>query len=262
MRGDVTRPATVGVLTESLEAGPRHRWDGLNTLMVRIEGQAPESRMPIAVLAGANAAAVETAVGWEVVQFRTAELVSEDVWRLGGLLRGQQGTETAMSVGAEAGAVVVLLDASTTRADSPRAERGLPLIWRAGPTGGPAGGPSVSEVAHTVIGVNDRPWSPAHLRVKARVDGGFDLAWIARSRIDGDRWEGEPAAVDPMRFRVRIFAGTAVLRMFEVEAASALYTAANAGADFPAGPGPDAAVAVSQWGEGYGWGVEAKATLG
>lgn len=104
--------------------------------------------------------------------------------------------------------------------------------------------------------------SPAHLRAKVRIDGGFDLSWIARSRIDGDRWDFEPASADPLRFRVRILAGTAALRTFEVDGVSALYSAANAAADFPSGRGPAATIAVSQWGEGYGWGAEAKTALG
>ncbi|MFA4892057.1 glycoside hydrolase TIM-barrel-like domain-containing protein [Brevundimonas sp.] len=258
-RGEAARPATVGVLTEPLEAGPRHRWDRVNTLTVRIEGRAPESRPDIAVLAGANAAAVETAEGWELVQFRTAELVGEEVWRLGGLLRGQQGT---VATGAPTGAVVVLLDTAPARAESPRSERGAPLIWRAGPAGGPAGGAGVSEVAYVTTGVHDRPWSPAHLRATARDDGGFDLGWVARSRIDGDRWDGEPASTDPMRFRIRIRAGTSELRTFEAEGGAALYEAADVAADFPGGPSPLAVVAVAQWGEGYGWGVEATTVLG
>ena len=261
-RNDVTRPATVGVLTEPLAAGPRSRWDVVNTLMVRVEGRAPETRTSIAVLAGANAAAVETEEGWEIVQFRTASLVGDDVWRLSGLLRGQQGTDSCMMAGAGAGAIVVLLDAFPTRAVSPSAEHGLPLIWRAGPAGGPAGGPWVSEIAYTMAGVHHRPWSPTHVRSTARDDGGFDLSWIARSRVDGDRWEGEPALADPMRFRIRVCAGTTTLRIFEVEGVSAIYSSASMATDFPGGPGFDAAVAVAQWGDEYGWGAETKAPLG
>ncbi|KQY70156.1 MULTISPECIES: glycoside hydrolase/phage tail family protein [unclassified Brevundimonas] len=261
-RGEIPRPATVGVLTEPLAPGPRHRWDAVNTLAVRVEGRTPESRPAIAVLAGGNAAAVETEDGWEMVQFRTAELLGDGVWRLGGLLRAQQGTDNAMAAGAAAGALVVLLDSTPARAESPRTERGLPLIWRAGPTGGPPGGAAVSEVVHTATGVHDRPWSPSHLRAGARADGGFDLGWVARSRIDGDRWEGEPASADPLRFRVRILAEATVLRTFEAEGVAALYPAADVAIDFPAGPGPGATIAVAQWGDGYGWGVEARAALG
>lgn len=100
VRGDVTQPATVGVLVEALAPGVRHRWDEANTLLVRVEGRAPESRSEAAVFAGGNAVAVEGVGGRELVQFRSASFVGNGVWRLTGLLRGQQGTEAA---GAPAG---------------------------------------------------------------------------------------------------------------------------------------------------------------
>jgi hypothetical protein len=257
-RGEAGQPATVGVLIEALGPGVRHRWDEVNALLVRVEGRAPESRSKMAVFAGANAAAVETAAGWEILQFRTAELVGDEVWRLTGLLRGQQGTEAA---GADSGAVAVLLDQAPARAESPRAERGLPLIWRAGPMGGPAGGAGVSEVGFTMTGVHDRPWSPAHLRAVALADGGLGLGWIVRSRIDGDRWDGEAAASDPLRFRVRVLDGGVETRVFEVEGSGAVYAAGDLDADFPGGPGAGVRIAVAQWGEGYGWGTEASVAL-
>ena len=129
-RGDIPEPAVVGRLVGGLANGPLHRWDTVNTLEVRIEGRAPESLPMSAVLAGGNAVAVETVMGWEVIQFRTAEFVGAEVWKLSGLLRGQQGTEMAMKAGAEAGAIAVFLDAGLVRVSSPPAERGLPLIWR------------------------------------------------------------------------------------------------------------------------------------
>ncbi|MDZ4373888.1 MAG: glycoside hydrolase TIM-barrel-like domain-containing protein, partial [Phenylobacterium sp.] len=234
-RGDIADPATVGVLMQALPRGVRHRWDETNTLLVRVEGRTPESLAATAVFAGGNAAAIETATGWELVQFRSAMLVGEGVWRLTGLLRGQQGTEAE---GAASGGLVVFLDRTPARAASPRAERGLPLIWRAGPAGGPAGGARVSEIGFTATGVHDRPWAPAHLRATARADGGFDLGWIARSRIDGDRWDGEAIAGDPPRFRVRVMDGGSEARVLEVEMAGAVYAAADAAADFPVDSAP------------------------
>jgi hypothetical protein len=241
-----------------LAAGPRHRWDAANVMLVRVEGRPPESRPDVAVFAGGNAVAVEGAGGLELMQFRTATLVGGGVWRLSGLLRGQQGTAAA---GAAGGAVVLFLDQTPARADSPRAERGLPLIWRAGPAGGPAGGTGVSEVAFTTQGLHERPWSPAHLRAEARADGGFDLDWIARSRIDGDRWDGEAAAPGSMRFRVRVLDGVEAVRVFEVEGTLATYTAAELAEDFPGGPAADSRLAVAEWGDGYGWGTEAFVAL-
>jgi len=257
-RGDVAQPATVGVLVAALAAGVRHRWDEANAPLVRVEGRAPESRPEAAVFAGGNAVAIETPAGWELAQFRSATLVGDGVWRLTGLLRGQQGTE---AVGAPGGAIIVFLDQAPARAESPRAERGLPLIWRAGPVGGPAGGAGVSEVSFTATGVHERPWSPAHLRAAARTDGGFDLSWIARSRIDGDRWDGEASASGSPRFRVRVLDGVEEKRAFEVEEAAATYAAADLAADFAGGLDDDSRVAVAQWGAGYGWGTEANRPL-
>lgn len=257
-RGHVAQPATVGVLVEALAASVRHRWDEAGSIRVRVEGRAPQSRSDAAVFAGGNAVAIEGAEGWELVQFRTATLVGDGVWRLSGLLRGQQGTVAA---GAPGGAVVVFLDQAPARVESPRAERGLPLVWRAGPAGEPAGGAGVSEIAFTAQGVRERPWSPAHLRAGARADGGFDLGWIARSRIDGDRWDGEAVASGSMRFRVRVLEGDEAVRVFEVDGTLATYAAADLVGDFPGGPDGNLRVAVAQWGDGYGWGMEAIVAL-
>jgi broad specificity phosphatase PhoE len=257
-RGDVAQPATVGVLVEALAPGVRHRWDTANEMLVRVEGQALQSRSEVAVFAGGNAMAIETAAGWELVQFRSAALVGDEVWRLSGLLRGQQGTE---AIGAPSGATAVFLDQVPVRMESPRAEQGLPLSWRAGSAGGPAGGSAVSEVEFTAVGVHERPWSPAHLRARQRADGGFDLSWITRARIDGDRWDGQTVASRASRFRVRVLNGEDEVRASEVETTEATYAAGDVAADFPGVLDAGSRVAVAQWGDGYGWGIEAFAAL-
>ncbi len=254
-RAEIVEPATVGVLTAPLGAGPRHRWDEANLLFVRVEGAAPAARPEGAVLAGANAALIEGDGEWELVQFRRADLCEAGVWRLSGLLRGQQGSLVRP---VSAGAAIVLLDATPPRAEAPRSERGLPLIWRAGPLGAPAGGSRVSETTWAARGLADRPWSPAHLRVRPRSDGGFDLGWTPRDRLDGDRWDGEAAAIDMLRFRIRVRDGETEVRSFEVEGVQAVYGATEAATDFPDGP-EALRVAVSQWGDGWGWGAEAEA---
>lgn len=259
-RGSVSAPATVGVLTAPLMAGVRHRWDQANALEVRVEGRAPESLSVKAVLAGGNALAVETAEGWEIVQFLTAAPVGGGVWRLTGLLRGQQGTDGETRAGAEAGAVVVFLDRDLPRVESGPDERGLPLVWRAGPAGAPPGGVGFASREETVRGLHERPWSPCRLRVVAE-EHGLGISWTTRVRTGGDSWDREAVPVDAARWRVRVLDGTAELRAFEAEAETALYGAADVAADWPGGVGVDAAVAVAQWGAGFGWGVEATARL-
>lgn len=259
-RGLVNQPATVGVLVSPLVRGVRYRWDEVNVLRVRVEGRRPESLSPTAVLAGGNAVAVETAAGWEVVQYRNAELVGDDLWHLSGLLRGQQGTDGPAAAGAASGAVAVFLGAGLERVESPPAERGLPLFWRATRDGAPPGGLNTAEVTFASTGLLNRPWSPAHLRCERLQDGGVELAWVPRSRIDGDRWEGVMESSDTMRFRIRVFDGDLEVRVIETETTAVTYPANAVASDLPDGLA-NASVAVAQWGSGYGWGVETHASL-
>lgn len=260
-RGDMAAPATVGALLEPLAPGLVGRWDEHDRIVARIEGRGPQSVGRSAVLAGANAAVVRASDGdWEIVQFSAAELVGGDVWRLSGLLRGQQGTEVQAWAGAAAGAELILLDDALTRVAVQAGERGLPMTWGAGAAGAPPGGDEFSEATFIWRGLTDRPWSPAHLAVEP-LDGGRGLRWIARTRLDGDRWDGETAASDPLRFRVRILDEGVLVRRFEVEAEEAFYAAEAIAEDFPEGLGVGAQVAVSQWSPAFGWGVEATASL-
>jgi hypothetical protein len=91
--------------------------------------------------------------------------------------------------------------------------------------------------------------------------GGRRLTWVARVRTGGDRWDQEPAEVDPRRFRVRVLDDGVEKRVWEVEGMETVYAAGQMSADFPGGVGDGARVAVAQWGEGYGWGAEAVARL-
>lgn len=259
-RADVGAAATVGVLVEPLGAGVRYRWDEVQALTVRVEGAAPQSISAEAVLGGANALAVETGAGWEVVQYRSATLVGAETWRLTGLLRGQQGTEVEMQAGAAAGLVVVFLDERLARAEIGRNERGLPLICRVGPAGAAPGGAGFREVGFTLQGLYARPWSPAGLVVEAGAEG-WTVRWTPRVRLYGDGWDGEAGAVDPIRFRLRVRDAGAVRRTMEVEGTTVLYSAAERAADFPGGVTPTARIGVAQWGEGFGWGVEAEIGL-
>jgi hypothetical protein len=217
----------------------------------------PESLSDLRVLGGENAVAVQaTGGGWEVVQFRQAALVGDGVWRLGGLLRAQQGTEAEMAAGSPAGATVVFLDPGLPRVDIAVGERGLPLVVRVGPAGAVPGGDGFAEAGFTWTGVHDRPWSPAHLTAVPAADG-LHLSWVPRARLDGDRWDGETVGEAVERFRLRILNGGAAVRSLEVAARMALYTVADQTADFPGGLPGGLTAAVAQWSPAFGWGTEA-----
>ncbi|CAN5321692.1 glycoside hydrolase/phage tail family protein [soil metagenome] len=260
VRATVLAPARVGTLVEALAPGIIGRWDEVNAIVVRVESAAPSSVADAAVLAGANAVAVETVAGWEVVQFRHAALIGPGLWRLTGLLRAQQGTEGEMVAGGVTGGLVVFLDEGALRADVTSDERGLPMIWSAGPRGGPAGWTGVTRQDVTLNGVHYRPFSPAHLRIVSDPIG-LRLRWIARTRTGGDIWEGEPAASDPLRFRVRVLHGDTVVRVLEVDEPEMIYANAEVASDFPSGIGADARLGVAQADGRLGWGSEATVAL-
>jgi hypothetical protein len=100
VRGQVERPCAMVELVSALHAHVSGRWQEAE-VVVKLPVSSLQSRAEVAVLNGANAALVETAAGWELVQFAHAELVGEETWKLGDLLRGQVGSEDAMAPGAE-----------------------------------------------------------------------------------------------------------------------------------------------------------------
>ncbi|WP_420470827.1 baseplate multidomain protein megatron [Brevundimonas sp. FT23042] len=259
-RGEIPVPATVGVLLQPPGPGRCHRWNVAQALTVRIEGDTPQSRTVAAVLAGANTVAVETPLGWEIVQFRRADMVGEGIWRLSDLLRGQFGSEGEMRAGATVGGVVTFLDARPQRVQVAVGEQRLPLTWRAGPIGTP-GGPAVAETIFGFTGLHARPWSPARLKCRRHGNGSIDVGWVPRSRLWGDSWDGEDRASDPLRFRVRLADGDAVRREIEVTDLQVFWSAEQIAADFPDGVDGHVTVSVAQWGDGYGWGQEASLKL-
>ncbi|MBI1685826.1 baseplate multidomain protein megatron [Caulobacter hibisci] len=257
VRANAATPAVVGVTLSDLPAGPLHRIDRATRLVVRLEGGVPQSRSRAAVLAGENLIAVRNGEGWELLQFLNAQAVGVDSFALSGLLRGQGGSDVAAVVAA--GAEVVLVDAALVRAELALSERGLPLVWRAAPAGGPASGAAMRQVEATWRGLALRPWSPAHLRAKT-AGGDVRLSWIPRARVGGDGWEGE-VPVGEALWRVEILDGVTVIRTVETTTAAFVWTAAMRAADLPSGPAAVLSARVAQGAANGGWGAPAATGL-
>ena len=263
VRARLSRPAGVGETLTDLAAGPLHRLDPGGGLTIRLEGATVQSRPLTAVLAGANALAVRPVGGdWEILQFLNADLVAPDVWTLSGLLRGQLGTDPAMAGLTPAGAPVVLLGEGLVRADVALTERGLPMLWRAAPAGGPAGGSAMTETTFTWRGLTDRPWSPAHLALEAGEDGDLVFSWIRRARLAGDGWDGEPPLSEEREvYQLAILDGEATVRTVETGTPVFAWTAAMQAADFPGGTPDPVTIRVAQGSAVYGWGAATQRSL-
>lgn len=229
-----TARAAMGRLDAALPAGVSGRWDE-RSIRVRLNYGALASRTEEEVFAGANAAAVETPAGWEILQFRDADLGSDGAWTLKGLLRGQNGTEEEAAAGAPADARFVLLNGAVIQALLPFDLRGIEFDWSAGPADDPPTEPTFRTRTFAGAARGLRPLSPAHLMAVEGADGAIDVTWKRRTRTGGDSWEGEDAPLGEAyeRYRVEIRAGDRLVRASEVSAPAFAYAAAQIAADFP-----------------------------
>ncbi|HEY8949997.1 MAG TPA: hypothetical protein VIM56_14020 [Rhizomicrobium sp.] len=95
--------ADIGVTTTDLFSGPIWRWDGLNSVGVRLFYGTLAALDDLSVFAGGNALAVENEDGaWEILQFANATLSAPGTWRL-----GRHARDTIQAIGCEHGHAVV-----------------------------------------------------------------------------------------------------------------------------------------------------------
>lgn len=258
-----TVPATMGTLAADLTPGPEGRIDHANAILVDLARGALFSIERARLLAGGNLGAVLCRSGaWEVLQFETAEEVAPMRFRLATLLRAQGGTEDAMASGAGIGAAFVLLDAGTGAIGLKSGEIGRELDWRLVPAGRPVDDPAMVTRTATLGGRAVRPLSPVHLRGTFLADGALTLAWIRRTRVGGDAWEGldAPLGEEIERYRVILADEVGGAVTLETEGPAATVTAAAQLAGFGTLP-PQLTARVSQFSLGHGPGTERRAVF-
>lgn len=258
-RARIETPATVGELEAPLHPGTPDRWHWCHDLEVRLQGQSPQGAGELAVLGGANRIAVRAADGdWEIVQYRQAELIEADVWRLSGLLRGLGGSEAQGTAGALAGARVVWLDPALRAVVMSETERGLPLKVRSAPAGGPPLPATYGDAEVTWRGVSRRPWSPVHLKAAWGLESSRVFSWIRRTRIGGDGWDQEPPlGEDSERYQVRILADGIEVAVYETGVASFVWSAAEQDACLSGLSPETVCISVRQGSAIWGWGAAA-----
>jgi hypothetical protein len=264
LRASIGLPAVIGELLEPLGSGFSGRLDRSGSIDVRLSDGELQSISDLQLLNGGNAAAVRSANGaWELIQFQTAEETAPSVWRLGGLLRGQLGTEDAAAAGALAGASFALLDEAVKPAGLLSSEIGLPLNWRVGPSGEDFSGPAFGAYTETGGLRALAPLSPVHLKAARQPDGDIYISWIRRGRIDADSWLGSdiPLGEESEAYRVDIAAdGGEVIRTLTTSSPSLTYTAASMAEDFSALPG-SIRITICQISAAVGPGIPASTVL-
>ncbi len=222
---------TQGALTPA-RPGLIDRGEGLFVRM--LSGQL-ESVGDDALLGGANLCAIGdgTPEGWEVMQFRDAELVAENTYILRHRLRGQLGTDDAMFGAWPPDSYIVMLDGTPDQIEMADAARRRARHYRIGPAGRVVDDPSYQYAVIAFEGIGLRPLSPVHLRTHRDPSGDMAIRWIRRTRIDGDRWETPdvPLGEETEQYIIRVFDGIALRRQEIVTAPVWIYTAAAKSAD-------------------------------
>jgi GTA TIM-barrel-like domain/Putative phage tail protein len=260
----VETPATMGRTLTDLTAGPTSRWDRASTVQVRLTSGTLQSVSELTVLNGANLAALETAPGiWEVVQFAGAELVDVNTYELTQLLRGQGGTEAAMSAVLSAGARFVLLDRAVQQIGLTSAERGLDLQWRYGPSRYGIDHETYQTQTRSFDGVGLRPLSPVHVKAHRGASGDIALSWIRRTRLDGDSWVGldVPLGEEVEAYEIDILDGGAMKRTLAASIPGAIYTSADQVVDFGSTDFSVLNLRVTQLSQAFGRGSPREALL-
>ncbi len=198
-------PATLGRLTTSLAPCAPFRWSAIS-VDISLSSGALLSADRLAVLAGANTAALQTPSGaWEIVQFRSATLIAARTYRLTGFLRGQAGTEPLIET-LPPGTRFVLIDNALKRLPLGPDDIAREIHLRYGPATQPFDAESYRATLFTPEGTGHRPYAPAHLRGSDQA-GVVHVSWIRRTRMGGDNWQVEPPlGEETERYRITISA--------------------------------------------------------
>ncbi|MEM9049147.1 MAG: glycoside hydrolase TIM-barrel-like domain-containing protein [Pseudomonadota bacterium] len=254
--------AVVGETLDELAPAQPWAWSRQPAVRVKVAGGTLQSRSTLDVLNGANTLAVLAPGGsvWEVVQFQDAVLVGSGTYALQGFLRGQAGTEFLAGAAVPAGADIVLLDRGPTQIDLAPSETGLTRHFRVGPANLPYTDPSYRHSVERFDGIGLRPYAPVRLSAHRASSGDLEIAWMRRTRVGGDSWEGVevPLAEEREVYLLRVVSATAALREWEVTAPAGIYTAAQQASDAVTVPFD---IEVAQVSAGFGAGPFARITV-
>lgn len=254
--------ASIGVTQSPLHAARAGLWDRGEDLEVRLFGGMLQSRGESAVLNGANAMAIGggAVAGWEIFQFRTAELIAPFTYRLRNRLRGQLGTDADMPQVWPSGSRVVLLDDALRQLVVSEGAVALERHFRIGPAALGYDDPAVIHRIEAFEGIGLRPYRPCHLNARRAGGGDIRLSWVRRTRIGGDSWRPREVPLGEVReeYLVQIRMGGATLRDVTVTGPSWTYTAAMQAEDAIM---PGAVARVAQVSESFGPGPFQRVSL-
>jgi hypothetical protein len=208
-------------------------YDAVNQITVTLfDDTTLQSVTDAELLAGANAFALgTTALGYEIVQFKTAALVSGRTWTLTQLLRGRRGTEHEMS-GHGTYENFVLLEASKMRRiaiDTP--EVGIENHYKAVTFGQLVTNAATQAFTNTAASL--KPYSPVNAHATG-FGGDITITWTRRGRIYNDWHDGIelPLGEASESYSVDIYSGASIVRTLTSSTPTVTYTTAQQTTDW------------------------------
>ena len=206
-------PVRIGALLSDLPAGPVGRYDLANTVDVLLPGISLATITDVEILEAGNMLAVETPLGWEIVQAAKVELIAQDTYRISRLLRGQYGTDHVLGTAVPSGARVVYLGQGwqdiSVNADLRGEDIDFTLFAN--------GRETTENFSHNYAANHLRPLSPVHIKGK-RIGDIIEITWIRRTRVGGDDWAplDVPLGEESERYVVEFLEGGVVVMSKEV----------------------------------------------
>lgn len=224
------RKGVIGDALSALSTGTSYTWDERSSVDVRLISGTLESRQEIDVLNGANLCII----GNELVQYRSAVLIAEDTYRLSGLLRGRFGTEHYIGAHAPGERFVLIHADSVEKIATTSADWFKPYVYRYGSASYDLLHESYQQTTVALHANASVPLSPCHLEGRRAANGDLTLAWVRRTRGDGDMkdYVDVPLNEAAERYECCIVKDGNEIRTLAVSAPSAVYTAQQQTADF------------------------------
>jgi hypothetical protein len=221
-----TIASTSGAALTVLANSEPQRFDVLSTVDVAVNAEL-ESVSFTALLNGANVAML----GSEIIQFQTAQLMSHNIYRLSGLLRGRLGTEITVADHALA-EPFVLVNSALLREDISDALLGLERCYKVVSGGNRL--EASDEIKFIQNGRRLKPFAPVHVQGKRTGGGDLIISWVRRARANG-HWRDKvdvPLVEVTELYEIELFDGEDVVRTLTNTMPVITYSAADQIADF------------------------------
>lgn len=247
----VADAVTAGVALDELPDGVSEVVDYASTVTIRMRNGSISSAAFSNVIAdkSVNAALLGRNGAWEVLQFITATDNGNGTYTLSGFIRGQNGTEWAMSEHQAGDVFILLTTAAISRAYT--FETGTRYLFRGVSIGSDF--QSGEDKYFTNHATGTKPFSPANLKAIDNGDGTYTLTWNRRTRVFGDwrDYADVPLSEASESYLVRVYYLDNLISTTTVNTESATVSAV-----------PGYTARVAQVSEYYGAGQDAVAQIG